>query len=171
MKVLFIGEGYSIGGTSRVMSRLSYIFIKNGIEVDILVPNYRVNEVYDLPEQCNIYYIAKDEKMKHKFWLALDFIRFLGKLIKISRTKKYDCVISFWNYVNLALIITPFNRSTHKIVCAHIPFPSLKPHWKLLTRLCYPLAESVVVLNQREKDVYEGFCSKVDIIENPIPVM
>lgn len=171
MKVLFISEGYSIGGTSRVMSRLSSIFIDNGVEVDILVPNYRANEAYDLPVGCNMYYVSKDEALKHKFLLAIDLFKFFFKLLKLSKEQKYDYVISFWNYVNLVLLIAPIDSAARKIICAHISFQSLKPHWKILTRLFYPFAESVVVLNQREKDIYDCFCPRVDIIENPIPIM
>jgi hypothetical protein len=34
----------------------------------------------------------------------------------------------------------------------------------------YPLADFVVVLNEREKEIYNKFCSRVKIIENPLPV-
>jgi hypothetical protein len=171
MKILFVSEGYSIGGTSRVMSRLSQIFIDNGIKVDIFVPNYRANEAYPLPEECQLYYVSKDEQIKHKFLLAIDLIKFFFNLIIISKQQKYDYVISFWNYVNLALLIAPIDKTTKKIICAHISFHSLKPHWKILTRLFYPFAESVVVLNKREKDIYDRFCRRVNLIENPIPIM
>jgi UDP-N-acetylglucosamine:LPS N-acetylglucosamine transferase len=167
MRVLFISEGYSIGGTSRVMSRLSSIFVEGGIEVDILVPNYRADEAYPLADGCQLYYIAQDDRLKSKFLLAIDLFKFFFQLIELTKNQKYDCVISFWNYVNLALLIAPID--TTKIICTHISFQSLKPHWKILTRLFYPLAASVVVLNQREKDIYDRFCPRVDIIENPLP--
>ena len=130
MKVLFVSEGYSIGGTSRVMSRLSSIFVKNGIEVDILVPNYRANEAYELPQECNIYYVSKDETMKHKFFLAFDLFKFFFKLLQLSKDKKYNYIISFWNYVNLTLLIAPIDSSSRKIICAHISFQWSFKDWK-----------------------------------------
>lgn len=169
MKVLFISEGYSVGGTSRVMSRLSSIFVEHGIKVDILVPNYRANEAYSLVDECELYYVSQDEGIKPKYLLAFDLFKFFFQLLKITRNQKYDYVISFWNYVNLVLLIAPID--TKKIICAHISFQSLKPHWKILTRLFYPFAESIVVLNQREKEIYDRFCQRVDIIENPLPTI
>jgi hypothetical protein len=170
-KVLLVSEGYSIGGTSRVMSRLSQIFIDGGLEVDILVPNYRVNEAYSLAAECNLYYVAKDEKVKSKFLLGVDLIVFWKDLIKIARTAKYDYIISFWNYVNLLLIVTPLPKLSKKIICSHISFTSLKIHWKILTRIIYPFADSVVVLNKREQEIYSEFCPKVTVIENPLPIL
>lgn len=167
MKILFISEGYSIGGTSRVMARLAEIFTEDSIEVDILVSNYMYQESPDLTEKANLLYVAKDESRKNKFFLAIDLIEFWMKLIKISRQSHYDYIISFWNYINILSILTP--SSSKKIVCSHISFNSLKPHWKILTHLTYPFADQIVVLNEREKTIFQGFCSKVTVIENPLP--
>lgn len=169
MKVLFISEGYSIGGTSRVMSRLAEIFTDNDIKVDVLIPNYRFQESPSLTEKAILYYISKDENRKNRFFLGLDLILFTFKLIKLSRENNYDYIISFWNYVNLLLILTPVPKVTKKIICSHISFTSLKPHWKILTRLIYPFADGVVVLNKREQNIFAKYCNPVILIENPIP--
>lgn len=167
MKVLFISDAYSIGGTARVMARLAEIFTENSMEVDILVSNYMYQESPDLTDKANLYYAAKDEIRKNKFFLTIDLIKFWMKLIKISQYNQYDYIISFWNYVNIVSVLTPL--SSKKIVCSHISFNSLKPHWKILTRLIYPFADSVVVLNEREKTIFQDFCPRVTVIENPLP--
>ncbi len=169
MKVLFISEGYSIGGTSKVMSRLSDIFVKNGIQVDFLVANYKYQESPPIPDGCHFFYASKDKGRKNKLLLALDLLIFIAKLRQLTRYSEYQYVISFWNYVNLILILTPLNSQIKKIVCSHISYQSLKPHWKILTRIFYPFAQSVVVLNEREKDVFQNFCHQVIEIENPLP--
>lgn len=169
MKVLFISDNYSIGGTSRVMSRLAEIFTENGIKVDILIPNYIYQKAPNLTMKANLYYIAKDDNLKNKFFLAIDLVKFWIKLIKFSRTHQYNYIISFWNYINILLIITPLFSSTKKVICSHISFPSLKLHWKILTRFTYPFADNIVVLNEREKNVFQNFCQKVTVIENPLP--
>lgn len=166
MRVLFVISTLKAGGAERVMAVLSSYFAKNN---DVSVVKFDNDDsFYEFDKRVkllNLDYGNDDMGIVGNFKKRFGKIFALRKLIKSG---SFDIVISFIDNSNILACLANFRLKTPLIISEHTNHLLLKPTlWKILRRLCYPLADGLCVLSGLDYEYYK-FVKKRKIIYNPL---
>lgn len=160
MKILFIISNLANGGAERVLSVLSDELVKLGDDVHIL---YFEN---------NLGFYEYNATLTHlKLYEKHSFVSKISKFFKIRKAIKdiaADAIISLMDQTNINVIISTLFLKRTLIISEHGCQDALKSSfWRYLRDKLYPLANALVVLNQKEK-AYYSFLKNTKIIYNPL---
>ena len=159
-RVTFVAADLSTGGgVNKVIRDLAVLF-KQTLGADVTVVNARSDRpsTYRFPSDVPV--------RQHRRQSLLSYFRLLLRLRKASP----DFVTSSWTQDNILVVLAFLFSRTKTIVVEHSSWHFHSWPIRLLRRIVYPLASSVVVLNRRDLDHYRAYLSDVRLIPDPVTV-
>jgi glycosyltransferase involved in cell wall biosynthesis len=159
MKILLVATDLSQGGgVNRVIVTLANIMV-GILGYDVTVLNGRSTKQ-------PFYKVAKNVTVKQSSSGSAGLLAYVCELLKCRR-ENYDIVISFWTQDNILATLCFLKSNARIVVCEHTSYFDVLKYIAALRRLVYPLANCVIVLNNKELQHYNYF-RRVRMILNAI---
>jgi glycosyltransferase involved in cell wall biosynthesis len=161
MRICFLKHSMNPGGAERTVAYLSNYFVKQGIDVDLLL--YGERGFYELDERINIEYISESNKRKNIFQrIKLVLKRFINlrKYVKKNKPDIIFCMLSPAVFYAL-----PFKRKTIIITSERSNPRNLKSKWKIFIRkFLFKKADGVVFQTERAKNFYRDIIKDKGVV-------
>lgn len=156
MKLIFVSDTLSSGGTERVVSILANYFSKK-YETEIICLR-KMETFYPLEPSVNVVY-ANDG---HGSWLK--------KLLWLRRyIQKDDVVVPFMVKVYCVVLLSLIGKKNTIIASERNDPRTTAPAWKVLRRcLLHKVNTLVVQTNDIKNYFWQGIRSRIEIIMNPL---
>ncbi len=145
------------GGLNKVIRELSDLFEAH-LGFAVTVVNARSDAAPSYPFSTSV------EVQHHKGRGPLSYLRVLYRL---RRSRPY-VVIGPWAQDNVLLILAFLFSPTRVVVVEHTSWDFHTRFIRFMTRLAYPFAWRVVVLNPENEEYYRRYLKSVRLIPNPI---
>lgn len=168
MRLAFLLSDLSLGGAQRVASLLAGEFARRGHEV-VVVTLDAGPALFPLPQQVRRIALGQTGDT-HGLWAKMTAN--LGRLAALRRALREfrpDGVIAFVTPVNVMALLAGLGGGWPTLVSERSD-PSAQPWplpWRLLRRLCYPLAAAVVMQTARAASALSWHRRK-PVIGNPV---
>lgn len=169
---IIIDDISSEAGTERAVTSLSNGLLKfypesYNIEIISIFSNEKDHPFFKLNSSIKVTHLDKknDFSLFSKFFWYLDLIKILKKY---TAKNHYDVILGTTHVHNILLPILVSNKTTKIIGCEHViyMFPSF--FIRKIRDVFYKKLDSVVVLNQQEKDNFNKL-TNTHIITNSLP--
>lgn len=164
MKVLFVVDSLTLGGSGRVITQLANSFHKHGHEVTILLGKSWENNYTISPEIP----ILRCESHKSA---AAEMIGIIKKIRSVIRQRDIDHVVSFLTMFNICAILASKGTKA-KVVVSERSDPARSPAGKLtrlMRRLVYPLGDGFVFQTDDAKAYFsKSIRKRAKVILNPL---
>lgn len=147
MKLTLIISSLEQGGAERTLSMLASAWAKRGAEVTLVTFDDSEGAAYSLDPAIILKSLRVPNRAAGSFFRALDAngkrVRRLRRVVHQSRP---DVVISFLDFPNIITLLATRGLGAPVIVSerANPEYDELKPVWKVLRRLLYPLSAALV---------------------------
>ncbi|HEY2115420.1 MAG TPA: glycosyltransferase family 4 protein [Candidatus Angelobacter sp.] len=147
MKLTLIISSLEQGGAERILSLLASAWAKRGTEVTLITFDDSEGVAYSLDPAIILKSLGVPNSAAGSFFRALGCngqrIRRLRRVVRQSRP---DAVISFLDFPNIITLLATRGLGIPVIVSerANPEYVELKPVWKILRRLLYPLSAALV---------------------------
>lgn len=168
MKILIFIDQFSTGGGARVVSRLLDGFVLSGH--DVILATKLSEKHYPIPEQVKV--VPFEIKVHPNKLLALSLTHFEGiKLCRrICKSIKPDIIIGemsitfMWSYFGSRWLNIPIVAHDHTSFSRKI-----NPLTDFIRNHLYGLADALVILTERDKNILQEKFPRKVVINNPLP--
>lgn len=152
MKICFLKHAMAAGGAERTVAYLSNYFVKEGIDVDLVL--YGDKGFYELDEKINIYYISEPNKSKNFFYRLRLIIKRFRNFYKYVQKNKPDLIFCML-YPSIVYAL-PFKRKIPIITSERSNPESMKSLWeKWKKQLLFNLSHGIVFQTNRAKEYFK----------------
>lgn len=167
MKILFVISSLNPGGAERVMSNMANYWSSRARSVSLVTFSGNAS-FYPLNKNIKHIPIAIDRPSRSGLDLLTINLRKAVALREVFNLEKPDIIISFMVQANLISIIAAIGMNIPLIVSERTTIDySIKKQWRLLRRILYQRASTVVLLSSYDYSQYTFLKNKL-IIQNPI---
>lgn len=168
--MFFVSSMHS-GGSERIAALLCNHWARQGYTV-VLMPTFsgRGECLYPIDSNVTIDYLA--DRIPGRKKTLMSMARRFFALRKAVAEHQPDVIISFITHVNISVLLATIGMTT-PVVVSERSYPPLLPlslFWKILRKLVYKRARSVVALTKDTAQWLVENCpgSKVTVIPNPV---
>jgi len=172
-KIAFVTHGMKSGGSERVISILSNSLSKN-FEVFIIImidsPSF-----YRLRPEVTLLHCREGSKRSKGLFDALKFnFNNYRSILRYLRQEKIDLAIGFLTTSNI-LVTLAAKRLEIPVIISERNNPlaqnaTMGFFWKILRRLVYPRADTLIVQTARVKAFYSSFVKERKLVTIPNPI-
>jgi GalNAc-alpha-(1->4)-GalNAc-alpha-(1->3)-diNAcBac-PP-undecaprenol alpha-1,4-N-acetyl-D-galactosaminyltransferase len=147
MRLTLIISSLEQGGAERILAMLASAWVKRGTEVTLIRFDDSDGAAYPLHPAIVLKSLEVPNRVAGSFFRALrrngQRVRRLRRMVRESRP---DVVISFLDFPNVITLLATRGLGLPVIVSerANPEYDELKPAWKVLRRLLYPLSAALV---------------------------
>lgn len=175
MKIVFLTTDISqVGGVERVICKLCNYFAeiyKYEIEIISVYKPKNENIYFDLNKYINIKYLnieSNDSSMNliKRLNNQLKLIHAVGQAVK---NEKFDILITTNTMLGVGAALHRKYADGKIIAAEHGDYFYFGKVWRYLRRRLYNKLDKIVVLTQKDKEIYDSFLNNVIVIPNPLP--
>lgn len=169
MKILFIISDLGNGGAQRVLTTLVDYFVdKLDYKITLVTYDNNVKDFYLIDER--ILRIKIDYKIKKNILLKyFQRIKRLKTIRKIIKDEKADIVVPLIVYTNMETILSAIGLNINIVAVEHSSYYGVKSRYiRILRIILYRLVNRVILLTERDKNIYEKHLKNCVVIPNPI---
>lgn len=170
MKVKFLlNDITEVGGVSRVVTSLANGMVKYlNYDVEIISFRKQVNEkiCFELDKRINIKYINYvDCNTSSLMYTYNEF-----KAVKnVLLNEQCDVLFTLYTHHNVVAALIK-NRLKYKVIaCRHSQFFNDTSKWIMMKKIFYRNLDKLIVLTERENNIYKKYCKNTSVISNPSP--
>ncbi|SHI12070.1 Glycosyltransferase involved in cell wall bisynthesis [Clostridium collagenovorans DSM 3089] len=172
MKVGFLmNDVFGRGGVERVTFKLATYFAEI-LNYDVDIISYFESEdkeiYFKYSSKVNIIYCKNKNEALKSFGKIKRFYELQKNLEEFINDNEYDCIISLYTHFNMKLALARKKIKAKIIGCEHGQYYSTSKKTRILRRIVYKKLDNLVVLTDRDKEIYEKFCKSVITIPNPL---
>lgn len=156
--ITFVAADLSTGGgVNKVIRDLAVLFSERfGAAVAVVNARSDRSSTYAFPNDVPV--------QQHR---RQSLLSYFGLLLRLRRSRS-DFVISSWTQDNILVALAFLFSRSKTILVEHSSWHFHSWPIRLLRRIVYPLASSVIVLNRRDLDHYGAYLSNVRLIPDPV---
>lgn len=170
MKITFLINDIShIGGVERVIVTLANYFaskLKYDVEIISLFEKQGINSNLVLDKQIKTKFLNYKKREENKYLGMYKEYKVIKSMIKSLDT---DYLITLYTMHNIYGALAKKNLKGKIIGCQHGQFYMDSSKYNFLKKKFFNRLDQVVLLTERDNQIYKQFCSKTRVIENPIP--
>lgn len=168
MKITLVIKSLVGGGAEKVLVLLAKGFVNKGFNVTVITMSGIETDAYTLDHRISRVDIKN--KINHTNFVFKNYT-LLKALKKEIRKSSADVVISFVHMVNIRVLLAMFGTKLPTIVTEHTDpaRAKLSLFWKILRRILYPFADSLVCVSEGVKKGLP-WAKNSCVIYNPIDI-
>jgi len=172
LRITFVIYSLSSGGAEKVLTNLANDLVKKSWSVTVItLTGSEESPFFFLDHRIQWISLGMIKKSSGKLQGLFNNISRLRALRKHIKASSPDVVVSFIDMMNVATLLATFGLGIPVIVSerSNPRVNPIGPIWRLLRRLSYPLARTVVFQTAGARDVFtKNRSKKAFVIPNPI---
>lgn len=157
------------GGIERVTANLANRWCVSH-DINILVSGNEIDSFYPLDSRIDIQGLGIEMYKKNPLSVFIWILSIIVCLYKYLRTNKIDIILGVWTSMAVCSIISGYLQNVKTIACEHIAYDVTKLPLRIMRRIFYPYATSVVTLTIADKIKFERYCRNVFCIPNTVSI-
>ena len=171
---IFLTMSMGCGGTERVVTRLCEYFSTRQLAIAVVSIADQEDDFFKLPTEVVRLRLSSSAIKRGKISKIFSYILLMSRLRATLKRLDAHHVASFLPVPNVLFLLASIGLPVKKIVCErNNPYlqQDLNPAWKVLRRLCYPLADKITVNSEAAEEFCKLFRKRTDVIRISNPPM